>query len=449
MSSPLPPLCRDPVGRTLISLALPSMWGVLAVVAANVVDTLFAKHLGLNAQAALAFTAPVAFMLSSLALGLAVGTASLVARTMGAGDRDAVKRISGQALLMAFAVVTLVGLVGIAAIHPLFRALGAPDALLPLIDRYMTVYLLGSAALVLPMVGSAVLRACGNTVAPSLVLTLIAFLKFLVTPALMFGWGPLPRLELTGAALGTLIAFSGGTLLTFAYLKRDGVIRFTGLAEAFRPTMAKVLVIGLPSALTNILGPVCIALATKLIAPLGEATVAGFGIATRIEALVLIPAMALSGVVGPFIGQNLGAGRGDRMLEGMRLVVLFCLGYGLFVALVLGLGAGLAAGVFTADAGAIQAAKLYLWIVPLSFALYNVIMVASGAFNGLGDPRGNLAFYGTKTVVFIGGVLIGDALGGYAGVCIGIAAANVAGGLLALLWLRTKFVARAPVTAAA
>jgi putative MATE family efflux protein len=439
LSNPLPPpLVRDPVGKTLLSLTLPAMWGVMVIVSAGIVDTLFARELGLNYQAALSFTSPVTFMLSSVALGLAVGTASITARSIGAGNLAQAQRMAGQALLFALGLVTLVGLIAVFLITPLFTLLGASQQLMPLIQSYMGIYLLSAPALVLPMVGSAILRANGNAIAPSMVLTLIAVIKGLATPALMYGWGPLPRLELAGAALASSLAFSGGTLMTLSLLKREELITFEQYTKDFVPTCRKMLFIGLPSMATNVLGPVCIALATKLIAPLGAATVAGFGIANRIEALVLIPLLALSGIIGPFMGQNLGAKRYDRMQAAARLTILFSMGYGLLIALAMAAFAPALAHVFSRNTEVITAASLYLYFVPLSYTLYGVIMIGAGAFNGLGDPRGNIAFYGTKSVLYLTGVVVGEHIFGYNGVCTAIALANVAGGLLALHWLRQR-----------
>lgn len=432
----LPPLVRDPVGKTILGLALPGMLGVFAIMSTSILDTYLARFLGETEQAALSLVFPVTFMLSSLALGLMVGTVSLVARTRGTGDIAGVQRITGQALLLSGLVIAFFSVVGWLGYHSLFRATDVPAQVLPKISDYLDIWFLGTLFMVFPTLGNGVLRACGNAIASSIVLVVCGALKLLLAPAMVLGWWIIPRMELHGAALSNIIAFGGGSALVVWYLLRDRLIAFRGWRTGMLATWRKVLVIGLPSSLTNLLMPVCGFVANALVVPLGPAVVAGYGNALRLETLAIVPMLALSGSIGPFLGQNAGAGRRDRMLEGFAFSIRFALLYGVVIAVLLFASATYLSAVFAAAPASVAPSRLYLWIVPLSFGFYGILMCVAGAFNGLGNPKPNLALYTLKAGLFAAGILVGNQLDGYRGLCIGVALSNVGAGLAAYWWYR-------------
>jgi putative MATE family efflux protein len=437
----VPPLARDPVAKTIISFAWPSMLGVLAMMLTSVVDTYVARFFGEADQAALALIFPITFMMSSVTIGLMVGTVSLVARTRGTGNLATVARTSGQALLLCALVVVILTIVLALSYGPMFRAAGTPATVMPGIHAYMGVWLFGTLVMVFPTVANGVIRACGNAVAPSIVMVAIGALKIILTPVLMLGWGGVAAMGLRGAALSTIIAFGVGSAITLWLLVRSNLVTTRGLRVKLGDTWRKIALIGLPSSFTNVLMPICAFFANKLVLPLGAATIAGFGNALRLEALAMVPLFALSGVIGPFLGQNMGANRPDRMREGFSFCIKAALGYGVVIAAIMALFGPSLAKFFAASPEGIAPAIRYLWIVPLTFGFYGVLMCVSGAFNGLGNPRPNLVLYSSKALLFLLCVWLGAKLGGYTGICIGVALSNIGAGALAYgkyrHWLRS------------
>jgi putative MATE family efflux protein len=365
-----------------------------------------------------------------------VGTVSLVARTRGTGDLSAVRRITGQALLLSALVIAFFTIIGFFSYQALFQMADVPATVMPKIEEYMHIWFMGTLVMVFPTLGNGVLRACGNAIASSAVLVITGVLKFAFAPMMVLGLFGFPRWGLTGAALSNIVAFGGASLMVLWYLRRDDVVTFRNMGEGLAACWVKILGIGLPSAFTNLLMPVCGFIANILVTPFGTATVAGFGNGLRIESLALVPLFALSGSIGPFLGQNMGAGREDRMRAGFSWVIKFTLFYGLAIALVLFIGGTALSEIFAADPASVPPSRLYLWLVPASFGFYGVLMMVAGAFNGLGNPRPNLVLYTAKAVLFALGILIGAQLDGYRGVCLGIAFSNIAAGLAAYAWYK-------------
>ena len=194
--------------------------------------------------------------------------------------------------------------------------------------------------------------------------------------------------------------------------------------------------VGAPAAGSNMINPVAMAIAFAAMARFGEGAVAGFGVASRVEAFAIIPLFALSASIGPVTGQNGGAGLTDRVRRAFRDCFIFCAGWSLVMALVLAALAVPLAAVFLPSEAARETARLYWWIVPVTVMGYGVAMVASAGFNGLGRP-----LYGVALNVLRGFALIvpltwiGGTLAGPAGVIGGLAAANALTAVIAWVYV--------------
>ena len=162
---------NGPVGKPIMSLMLPMMIGMIALVSYNIVDTWFIGQLGTLELAAVAFTFPVAFIVNALSIGLGIGTTSVASRLFGKNEIEEIQRITTHAALLSVGVGLCVVALGVATIEPVFRLLGADDTTLPIIERYMSIYYFGGVFLIVPMIGNSVLRASGDAKTPSLLMT--------------------------------------------------------------------------------------------------------------------------------------------------------------------------------------------------------------------------------------------------------------------------------------
>ena len=381
-------LTEAPVVKTLVLLTLPMVVGIVGMVAFNLVDTFFVGRLGAMELAAMSFTFPVVLVISSLARGLGVGTAAVLSRAIGEGDRGRVRRLATDGLLLSLLIVLGFALAGIFTIDPLFRALGADEQVLPFIKRYMRIWYLGMPFVVIPMVGNNAIRATGDTKTPSLIMVLAIFVNLSLDPLLIFGIGPFPRLELEGAAIATVIARA--TTLTVSLLiliKREKMVtlarpKLTDVIASWK----KVLYIGLPAAGTMIIIPIATGIVTRMVSLYGPESVAGFGVASRIETFSITVISALATVIVPFIGQNLGAGKIDRIRSGLRFGRLFSLAWGGLLFLVLLLIARPVSGIFNDDPKVIESASLYMKIVSVSYGVFGLFQLITASFNALNKP---------------------------------------------------------------
>lgn len=313
------------------------------------------------------------------------------------------------------------------------------------IEPYLWVYYPGTVLFALTMVAGNVMRARGDAPTPGLVMTPGALLNLALDPLLIFGWGPLPRLELRGAALAMVVSrlAMAGVLVYFVAVRMRLLLPrrhgFAGFAQSTR----EILHVGLPAMATQLIGPVSGAIITRLLASHGDTMVAGFGVAGRIEAVAVMLLFALSGSIGPFVGQNWGAGAHARVAAAMRVSYRFCLIWGALAWALLALAAGAIVPLVDDNPAVVDVAQRYLTVLPVSYGLWGVLMMASAAFNSLRRPLPFTMLSATRMLALnVPLAMAGDALFDYSGIFYATAVANVVMGVWGCLWLERAFFGR-------
>ncbi len=434
-------MLEGPVGPTLFRLTLPMIMGLVSIMLINIIDTLYIGQLGVQELAAISFTFPVVFTVMSMAFGIGIGTSSVVARAIGQGDQVRVQRLTTHSLYLTFVIMSLFSLLGLTTLDPVFTALGAGPELQVIIRDYMTIWYLGVPLLALPMVGNSAIRATGDSRTPSLVMMVVALVNAVLDPFLIFGIGPFPEMGVRGAALATVIAYFFAMFAGLWVLgKREKMLEYAFphpllVWESWKP----ILFIATPAALTNMLNPLSNAVLTRMVSQYGSDSVAAFGVGTRLESLAILGIMALSSVLTPFVGQNMGARHPKRIEESLGFSTRFSLTWGVGALLILAAGAFPIAGLFS-NAESVQAlTRLYLWVVPVSYGLFGLSLLASSACNGLNLPLQSSVINLVRLFLLILPLAwLGSAWLGLLGIFLGVAIGNAVSGGGAMLWLRLR-----------
>lgn len=426
-------LTEGSISGHMIRMTIPMIWGILAVISFQLVDTFFVSRLGTQPLAAITFTFPITYAAFAMTMGLSIATSSVIARQIGRGSKRRVRRITSHALLFAFILGCFFTLVGLLQKDPLFRLMGANQDMLPLIDDYMAIWFWGAAFLTMPVVGNAAIRATGSAMIPAAIMMLATLVNIILDPLLIFGLWGFPRLELQGAAIATIIAnviaLSAG--LYVLKFKKDMITRSRHHYKLIGDSAKKLLVIAIPAGLTQVMQPISNAVIISLLAGHSAAAVAAFGVASRIEAFTFIVVMALSVGMSPILGQNWGARKYDRIHETLHKAFRFVLIWSLAIAALLALFAHPLAGLFSDEQAVIDAMTLFFRVVPITFAASGLIHGWASAFNAVGLPKRSFTLIFTKMILTtIPLALIGGHFWGVPGIFGAIALANVtAGGL--------------------
>ncbi len=434
-------LLEGPVGPTILKMAWPMLLGILAIVLFNVVDTFWVGQLGARELAAMSYTFPVVMVVMSLSMGVGIGTTAVVARAIGHGDRDQVRRLTTHALVLANSVVLVVAAVGLMTIDELFSLLGAEPETLVLIEQYMTPWYWGVGFLVIPMVGNSAIRATGDTKTPSLVMLVAGIFNAILDPFLIFGWGPAPELGLAGAALATVGSYIGAFVAAmWVLIKREKLLTFAKpkLSEVL-DSWKRILHIGLPAAGTNLLSPLSAGILTRLVSSYGPTAVAAYGVGTRLEGFAMVGIGALSTAMTPIVAQNLGAGQHARIREAIRFGSKAALVWGAGAAILFAGAAGPIASIFSADPEVVHLAGTYLLFVPISFGALGLAQVIGTSFNALDEPLYAAGLVAIRLVLLtVPLAWLGAQISDLTGLFWGIAAANLVIGALAYATIRWR-----------
>ncbi|MBD3645992.1 MAG: MATE family efflux transporter, partial [Pseudomonadales bacterium] len=266
-----------------------------------------------------------------------------------------------------------------------------------------------------------------------------AILQMVFAPILIFGLAGIPSLGITGAA----IAMVGSRFVLFLvtlYLlhAREQLLDFSNMSAArVMSSWRRILVVSIPATATNLIGPVSTAIIVSMLARFGQEAVAGFGIASRIEGLFVIPLFALSASIGPYVGQNWGASLYERANQAMILSFRYSVIWGLLVAAILFVfGAGIAAQ-FDDNTAVTEVATWYLTIVPISYGTWGMLMMASAIFNSLGRPVSSTIMSIVRMfVIYVPAAFLGQRLFGLEGIFMAACMANLVMGTAGFVWNR-------------
>lgn len=394
-------LTTGPVSGRLFDMSWPMIVGAAASMSVPLADSYFLGRLGTAPLAAISFTFPVVLSLMSLSIGLGAGTTSVVSRAIGDGDDSKVRLIGTNALILCFLLISIVAVVGYLTATPLFDLLGAKDEIAIMVLDYMLIWYIGLPLLAVMMVGSNLLRSNGDARTASVIMIMVAILNVGIDPLLIFGYGPIPAMGVQGAALASLAARILAVIAMFwAIVVRDRLLafRFAGFHDLLR-SWWQIGSIAIPAAIGNAVNPVGITIVTGFLAGYGDAVVAGFGVATRIESFVAIPMLALSAAIGPVAGQNFGARKYQRVTTAHLQSYGFCVIWSILAAIALWFSASSLATLFTDSQRVANIITQYLYIVPISLAGYGITVVAAGGLNAVGRPFLGLAVYLIRTAL--------------------------------------------------
>ncbi len=421
--------------RHITVMSLTSSVGLMAVFLVDFVDMIFISMLGkAELAAAVGYAGAILFFTTSFGIGMAITAGALVARAIGAGDDDlAQKRQTTTLIWGAFFGAVFAALVWL-SLDPLVTLMGATGETHRLTVEYLAIVVPSLPLLLIGMVGGAILRAHGDARRAMMATIWGGLVNAVLDPILIFGLD----LELTGAALASVAArVTIAVVAMLPILRHYGGLVWPGLA-GLMPDLRPILAIAVPAILTQLATPVGQAYVTRSMAEYGENAVAGMAIVSRLTPVAFGVLFALSGAVGPIIGQNAGAEAHGRVRRTFTDALLFTALFTVLVTALLFALRGPIGALFQAEGITLDLVYLFCGPLALLFFFNGVIFVSNAACNNLGRPfLSTWINWGRHTVGTIAMVVIFSAWLGAPGVLIGQALGGVIfGGIAWVLALR-------------
>ena len=394
-------LTRGSIPGHLVTQTAPMIIGVAAIMSIGLVDTYFIGQLGAKQLAAMSFIFPISVALSSLGVGIMVGINSVVARALGAGDDDRAARRANFGMVFAVACGIVLGLALFLLMDPLFKLMNADEELLPFIRTYMRPFAISFPLLLAIMGINGVLRGQGEAKKTSIISITYAAANWVLDPILITGAFGIGGLGIVGAAYATAIGWMCGIAVGFILLRKTALpfdlslLKRCGIGES----ASAILRVAGPAAFSNAINPIGLSILTALIAIEGQAAVAGFGAAGRLQSFAVVPLLALSGAIGGIVGQNWGADEYGRARKAAAYAGGFSVLYGLVIAVLLFSFGEWFADIFTEDPAVIDQFARYLTIAAWGYAGYGLLIVGNGVLNAVG--KASLALLQSCARVFL------------------------------------------------
>lgn len=423
-------------------MSLTASLGLMAVFLVDFVDMIFISMLGKEElAAAIGYAGAVLFFTSSFGIGMAIAGGALVARALGAGDEVLARRRAGTTL--TFGVVFGIAFAATVWFNLAFLVglLGATDSTQDLAVGYLQIIVPSMPLLIVGMIGGGILRAHGDARRAMTATIMGGLVNAVLDPILIFGLD----LELTGAAIASVCArVTIGVVALIPIFRHHGGLARPTLPD-LRIDISPILAVAAPAILTQLATPIGQAFVTRSMSTYGEEAVAGMAIIGRLTPVAFGILFALSGAVGPIVGQNFGAGKQDRVKRTYYEALLFT---AIVVVVVSGLLFGLRgpiAALFNATGDA--RALLFLFCGPLALLFFfnGMIFVSNASFNNIGHPyTSTWVNWGRHTIGTIVPVLIFSAWLGAEGVLIGQALGGVVFGILSFVLVRRTMTTATP-----
>ncbi len=398
-------------------MSLTASVGLMAVFVVDFVDMIFISMLGkAELAAAIGYAGAILFFTTSFGIGMAIAAEALVARALGAGDEEAARLKATNALIYGVIFGGLFALVVWLNLRSIASLVGATGETLDLAVGYLKIIVPSLPLLMVGMIGGAILRAHGDARRSMMATIWGGVVNAVLDPILIFGFD----LELTGAALASVAA-----RVAIGYVALRPLIKFYGgfgtpsLANIL-PDLRPVFAIAFPAILTQLATPIGQAYVTRAMSEFGEEAVAGMAIIGRLTPMAFGIIFALSGAIGPIIGQNAGAGQFDRVRLAFREGLLFTAMVIVVVSGLLFAARPLWEFLFQLEGEARMLVFLFAGPLSLAFFFNGVIFVGNAAFNNLNHPfYSTWINWGRHTLGTIPFVIVGAAWFGAAGVLIG------------------------------
>ena len=437
---------QGPIAKSMIKTALAMIPATLALSGYNLVDAYFVGRLvGKTAvdapMAAMGFTLPVVMLIGCFFHGLGIGVSAPTAQALGGNklERAAKGSTSGVLLILMFSILTAI--IGTSCVKNVFSAFGAQGEVLDLVIQYMDIWYFGCATASIAMAGHGLLISVGdNRMASTLMMSGMIINAFL-DPLFIFGWGFFPALGIKGAALATIFAqATGGTISMYVLWKKHRLIRFRKIPLVeLRNYWIVTLRYAIPASLGMLMMPIGMTVITRLTATFGTAAMAGCTAAGRLETIAFVIPMSLGMTLTPFIAQNYGARRFDRIKEGLvfafRFAFIFLFGSAVLFASL----ANFIAPFFCNSAEAQGVMARCIMISVWGLAGVEIHRFSGFSYTGCGRPTAAAMLNGMRFLLFlIPFSLIAWALNSLNGLFIARLAADVLSGVIgAYLALRT------------
>jgi len=429
------------IESTLLKLAYPLFFFNLANLIYNLTDTFWLGRLGREAVSAPTISWPFVWTMMSLGMGFAVAGFAFISQYAGAGEWQRVKENTANLLTLMFFSSFALGVIGFLLTPLILRALGVPADAYSNTVTYLRVMFIGIPFSFEGFAFSFALRAMGDTKTPTKVNSFAVILNVILDPILIFGLGPFPRLEVLGAALGTVISYSVASVLSL-YLVFSGRLGIGFTPSDFKPNLViqkRLINVGLPASIGHSLNAFGFVALMGIVSHFGSVVVAAYGIGQRVISLVFTVSDSISQAMATMAGQNLGASNFDRVKEIVGKTMLTNTILISIPAVIIFFLRREIMQIFIDDSLVITEGAMFFAYFLVAMPFFGIFFICTSVVSAAGRTKesmvlGIIRLWGFRIVL----AYVLSTVWGSRGIWIGMSLSNIAGAVLAYLWFRRE-----------
>lgn len=376
-------LIEGGIFQSLLVFAIPLLIGNLFQQLYNTADSyVVGNFVDTNALAAVGASGSVIQMLVGFFMGLSVGAGVVIAQYFGAGKKEEMSQAIHSALALTLFLSVLFTIVGIAVTRPLLKAIGVPQEVLPHSTLYLTIYFAGITFLLFYNMGSGILRAIGNSRDPLIYLAIASVLNVILDVLLVC----VARLGVAGVALGTLIAQAVSAFLVMRQLMRtsEGYRVEVKKIRFHREMTRQIVLVGLPAALQQSITAFSNVIVQSYINSFGTAAIAGYSTTVRIDGFLQLILQSFNMTITTFVGQNIGAGKKERVKRGILTAWILCSVCILLGSVLMNREGQALVQLFTDDEAVVANGAAMLKLFSYGYLTLPVVQILSGSLRGAG-----------------------------------------------------------------
>jgi putative MATE family efflux protein len=369
----------------IFHFAVPMLIGNVFQQLYTTVDSIIVgQGVGKEALAAVGASFPIIFLMISLVMGITMGAGIMLSQFFGARDSARLEKTIDTAIIFLSIAALVVTVSGILLAGPILKAVKTPDDVFPLARQYLAIMFAGMVFMFGYNTVSAILRALGDSRNPLYFLIVASIMNIVLDLlfVMVFHWG------VAGAAWATVISQGFSFLVGAVYMQRSphGFLHVRLAELRFDLGIFRTMLrIGLPTGVQQSLVSLGFVTLTRIVNPFGTGVIAGYTAASRLDSFASMPAMNLSMALSTFVGQNLGAGKPQRVNRGYLATLLMAGGISVSMALVMILFRGELISVFNSDAEVVRIGAEYLVVVSSFYVVFSSMFITGGVLRGAGD----------------------------------------------------------------
>jgi len=429
------------IEKTLLKLAYPLVFFNLLFIIYNLTDTFWLGKLGREAVSAPTISFPFIWTMMSFGAGFAIAGFAFVSQYAGAGQWDKAKHnIANLLTLMFFSSFTL-GIIGFFITPWILHILGVPADAYDNAVVYLRVMFIGIPFSFEGFAFSFALRAIGDTKTPTIINSIAIILNVILDPLLIFGIGPFPRLEILGAALGTIISYSIASILSI-YLVFSGKLGIKFYLSDFKPDFGlykKMFKIGLPASIGQSLNALGFVVLMGIVSQFGSVVIAAYGIGQRIISLIFTVSDGFSMAMSTMVGQNLGVLNFKRIRKIVNKTILINTIFISIPTLLIFLFRTQIIGIFIKDILVINEGAIFFACFLIAMPFFGIFFISTSVVRTAGRTKESMVL----GIIRLWGLRVSLAyflstLWGSTGIWIGMAMSNIIASILAYFWYKRE-----------